>query len=179
MNIRSNIKPELINYKIIKKLTKDLKKPSMSGPSWKENILIFYSDYIRPNLFALIVMIFVTIYLTVKYLIKQDTENQLKKRKRQKLNKIKKKSKTDLTPITLNNNNNIKNKQNQIKKIMYEDDEEIRNDDEVSYYSLSKEYEKQIDENDGSITEMMLKDNLEQKRQRMTFDEMAKMIIGE
>lgn len=186
INMQSIIKPNLVNHKTIKKLTKSLQKPIGSEPTWKENLLYFYSDYIRPNLFALLVMVLVTIYLSIKYFLKKESDEQLKrkkkiKKKRALIKKMREDSENLLLKQNIDNapyfqNNETKQMKN---KQLYADDEENRNDDEISYYSLSKEYENEINNNDGSYTEMMLRDSLEEKRKRMTFDEMTKMLLGE
>jgi hypothetical protein len=60
----------------------------------------------------------------------------------------------------------------------FDDEIENRSDDEVSYYSLSKDYEKMMEENNGRLPEGILKDAYEQKKTRTTFDELAKLVSG-
>lgn len=189
-NLQTRIKPELVSSKTIKKLTKLIQQPVDKEPTWKENLAYFYSDYIRPNLFALIVMVLVAIFLSIKYLLKQeaDEEEQRIKRKDRKHKQKERKLRTHISTDRRNMHPsdrylepslNRYDEEDSRNRRLYADDEENRGDDEVSYYSLSKEYERELSDNDGSYSEMMLKDSLAQKRQRMTFDEMAKMIIGE
>lgn len=60
-----------------------------------------------------------------------------------------------------------------------EDDElENRSDDETSYFSLSKDYEKVLEENDGRLPESLLKDVYEQKKSKTIFDELARLVSG-
>lgn len=226
MNIHNDtIAPRLVSKKTVKKLEKIFQNPVVNEPTWRDNLLLFYSDNIKPNLFAIIIFFIVAVFLTIKYLLKQEKdekkERALRKKKHiRKLllqNKLRKQmldsqmSSWSVPDDTLNtlhkvNNHNANDthdthdiytttKQKKSKKHFSDDDiyyrasdvepnfdidDEIENrsDDEVSFYSLSKDYEKMIEENDGTLPVGMLKDAYEQKKTKTTFDELAKLVSG-
>lgn len=67
--------PNLINNKILKDIELDLDVPfEEKSNNMINGIGSFYSNYIEPNLFPLIVISLLALYLTIKYIIKRDRE---------------------------------------------------------------------------------------------------------
>jgi hypothetical protein len=56
-------------------------------------------------------------------------------------------------------------------------DDNIRND-EVSYYSVEKGYDKYLERGDNRYSKEMLMDSLNEQRTKLTFDELAKLTSG-
>lgn len=222
MNVQNNIiAPRLVSKRTIKKLGKVFKKPIINEPSWRDNLLLFYNDNIKPNLFAIIIFFLVFVLLTIKYLLKKEKNEMAKKKKIANIRKILLRQElakqlanqsanqlVELNTIESNKSNRLNNKSigkplKKIKKkkskskIKYSDDDiyyrasdkefdldsddrysdEIE-DDNASYYSLSKNYEKILEDNDGSLPVGLLQDAYEQKKTKMTFNELAKLISG-
>lgn len=77
MNIqKERIAPRLVSKKTIHRLGKVFDMPTVNEPSWKDNLCIFYDNNIKPNLLALIILAIVVIFLTIKYLLKQDKDER-------------------------------------------------------------------------------------------------------
>jgi len=73
MNINaffSGSKPNIINEKTIKKLDELLSKTSQPT-TITDHMTTIFEDYIRPNLLAILVAVAITIFLSIRYLIKQ------------------------------------------------------------------------------------------------------------
>lgn len=230
MNIQNNITaPRLVSKKTIKKLGKIFQKPIVNEPNWKDNVLLFYNNNIKPNLFALIIFFVIFLYLTIKYIQKQQKDE--KEKKKNIINHI---LKSKYYPTQINNfanqktnqfplpkqqyqqyqqqhklqkspnfqqvknlkkkkkNRKTKNKKQKVDDDIYyrasdnemnfDSDEieeiEYTDNDNSSYYSLSKNYEKMIEDNDGTVPIGLLQDVYEQKKSKMTFDELAKLVSG-
>jgi large-conductance mechanosensitive channel len=186
MNDTDNIAPSLVSKKTIKKLEKIFLKAPILNPTWEENILFFYNDYIKPNLFALIVFFIIGIFLTIKYLLKLEKKERKKKRiKKSLLKKI-------LKDYENKSHLESKSKSNEYDEDLYyrasdessfdltnnNDDIENRDPDEISFYSISKEHERLLKESDGLLPVGILNDAFEQKKSKMTFDELAKLVSG-
>lgn len=214
MNIKQGerMAPQLVSKKTIKKLGKIFQVPVPPETSWKDNVVYFYNDYIKPNLFALIIFAIVGIFLTIKYLLKQEKEEKKEKKRRKHKKKLaqyarqlQQENNTNLdaqnynhidVDAGINNNTDLVSTNSTYSSksidddiyyragkrrmnLDYDDDDiEDRDEDEVSYYSLSKEYERLIRENDGTLTNGMIRDKIDQKRSRLTFDNLAKLVSG-
>ena len=76
----SGTRPVLINSKVLKDINKPLIIPESTDPTWGQSIGGIYCDYIRPNMFALLVVLLISLYLFIKYLIKLDKDNKIKKK---------------------------------------------------------------------------------------------------
>lgn len=205
MNIHHNLSnkplPHLVSHKIMKNLSKILKTTAHKEPTWRENLEFFYTDYIKPNLFALIVFMLIGVFLVLKYYNKQENEiieKREKKRKRKNSkHRLERSSEQRSEPSSehvsmkmyyhpdshkykYDDQNYYADHQHiyEPDRRIYADDEENRDTDEISFSSLSKDYERSLAENDGTYSDMMVKDTINQKRARLTFDEMAKMVSG-
>lgn len=71
-------KPNLINSKTIKDIETKLNTTNNNngGNKMINGIGVFYNEYIAPNLFPLIVISLLIIYLTIKYVLKRDREER-------------------------------------------------------------------------------------------------------
>jgi len=68
----SNSKPNLISEKCVRKLDKILENvKTTSVTSHMSNI---YNDYIKPNLFGILVVVFIGIFLLIMYIVKKYKE---------------------------------------------------------------------------------------------------------
>lgn len=72
----SESKPDLINKKILYNFEKMLKKPKITDQADWSNLIYFYEEYIKPNIFFIIVIILLTLFLIYRYITKSNsTEN--------------------------------------------------------------------------------------------------------
>jgi len=73
-------KPDLVSNKTIKDIEfkLDITSADENGNRVLNGIGTFYNDYILPNMFPIIVILLLAIYLTIKYVIKRDREDKEK-----------------------------------------------------------------------------------------------------
>lgn len=75
MDFFSGKQPDLISAQTMKELTKTLEpagEQKVKFVHWTDGLSGFYEKFIEPNMFAIIVLIFVGIFLFVRYLMKKD-----------------------------------------------------------------------------------------------------------
>ncbi|VBB18028.1 hypothetical protein YASMINEVIRUS_491 [Yasminevirus sp. GU-2018] len=87
-------KPNLISSKMLKDIEAKLNVPDASenGNKVINGLGNFYTEYVAPNLFPLIVISLLVIYLTIKYVLKKDREEReiIEEEKERKNEKAKK-----------------------------------------------------------------------------------------
>lgn len=79
MDFFSGTNPDLISNKVLKEINKSLIAKPVDVPilpSLGDNMSSFYSNYIQPNLFPIIVFVLITIYLFIKYVLKRDKDEK-------------------------------------------------------------------------------------------------------
>jgi hypothetical protein len=175
MDIFSRSKPELISRKAMKSITKMLKNSGKIESQWSDNLGHFYVNYIRPNLFVLLVLFIVMIFLIIRYSLKQDEKEKIKK------HKLKKKKHRHRSEIIDNSEILQDFQQPKVKKSLHDlnfREELISGNDENSIYQLEREYQKSLDENRGILSDQMVRDMYEEKSSKMSFDELAKIITS-
>ena len=67
----------LISDKSLKSVEKIFKKNKINihkHINWQENLYHFYSEYIQPNLFPLIIFILIALFLSIRYILKKEKE---------------------------------------------------------------------------------------------------------
>lgn len=70
--------PDLIHPRVIAELERELDVPTIDNRSSVGNTLYwFYDDIILPNMFPIIVILALIIYLVIRYIIKQDKDEKL------------------------------------------------------------------------------------------------------
>lgn len=212
-DMTQHIVPRLVSKKTMRRLTKAFDVPKMSNSTWIDNLYFFYKEYIRPNLFGLIVLFLMAIFLIVKYLLKQEKDEKNERQYnliKKKIKQLKKKilqqklltQHQSFDPVENNyvvppfhqdidlqsNNTQTSHKSKYDDDLYYrasdvepdidsyDDEQEDRPNDEFSYYGLSKDYEKMLQENDGSVPEGMLRDAYEQKKLKTVFDKLAMLV---
>lgn len=171
MNVYSNTKPALVSNKTLKTLGKKFRIAKQEQIQWNESMENFYVDYIQPNLFALIVFVLLFIFLTIRYVLKIDNDNK-KDRDR-------------------NNNKKIDKTSNDTQQHMYEEqypylfDDNLLKDEFVddtentnNMYSLEKEYQSNMNNNNGYMSDNMMKDIYNTKTSKLLFNEMARVVSG-
>ena len=170
MNSYSNTKPQLVSSKILKQLGKTFKVPKIEQTKWTDSMSNFYEEYIRPNLFALIVFALLTIFLTIKYIIKNDRHKK-KAIIKKTIDQIK--YNDDFESLYKSNNSVY---DGSIYPEYMLKDELINNDNEL--YKLQKEYEYNINHHNDEMSDQMMKDIYQTKTSKFLFDEMSKIIAG-
>jgi len=76
MEYFSGVQPDLISGKSLKDLNTTLLKPVPNiQPVWKENVSGFYNNYVAPNVFPIIMIVLVGIFLLIKYIMKNEKEH--------------------------------------------------------------------------------------------------------
>jgi predicted RND superfamily exporter protein len=190
MDIFSKTKPELISHKALKHINKTFQvaaEKQLPDAQWNDNLLHFYTNYIRPNLFILIVLFIVIIFLLIRYSLKQEKEKDIEKYKEKKRKHKKKKQKKSnhidqnqySDESVININDTYKSNSDRIKAFDHiEDPEQSIYNEDNSIYNLENEYMYALNNNDGALSDQAIKDIYEDKSSKISFDELAKIITG-
>lgn len=148
--------PNLINTNIVEKLEGFLDNVEHFEFNWGEGFYYFFNTYIWPNIFPIIVFLFIGAFLLVRYLLKQ---HKVKKKKK----KVKEKSVTDIDQ--------------ELENINFDDPteildpvEEVDNVEPDMYRYASHLYPENIPNANADIGNY---DN-----SRAEFNELAKLIVG-
>ena len=72
-------KPDLVSGKIINDIEAKLNITKHDSKNIFNGLGNFYQDFIRPNMFPLLVIGLLCIYLTIKYIIKKDRDEEISK----------------------------------------------------------------------------------------------------
>jgi large-conductance mechanosensitive channel len=99
-------KPNLISSKVIKDIESKLDCPtSDDGNKVINGIGYFYHNYISPNMFPIIIISVLILYLTIKYVLKRDREEkeEFSEKKKKKKNKNKKNTAHNVTKTIVDN----------------------------------------------------------------------------
>jgi len=83
----SGAKPSLISSKMLKDINKHLEFSASDGPTWGQSVGGFYENYIKPNIFPIVIFAVFAIFLLIRYLIKKDKDKDKNKYKKNKKNK--------------------------------------------------------------------------------------------
>lgn len=160
MDIFSRPEPKLVNPTILKQFNKIIKNATKNEVTWSDNIVHFYNNYIKQNLFPLLVLIIVAIFLLIRYLLKQTNDQIYKKHKiRQAINNA-----PIYTPPQIIND-----------ELTTEIEEE---NDDFNINEFEREYQQSIEENDGLMSEQMIHDLYAEKSRKMIMNELSKSISG-
>ena len=173
MDVFSRSKPDLVSHKVIKRVNKVFQTAGSIEPSWGENIGHFYTNYIQPNLFALIIFVVIAIFLTIRYLIKQDKQDKTKKRRKRKTKKYQNDFK-----IRYDDSHEREYFIPQIDDRFIEEQEDDNDDNNMFVEDGDKDNQEMIDNNNGEMSDQMIKEMHETKSSRMSFDELARVICG-
>lgn len=173
----SGSEPQLLNEKALKSLNKIFENNIIETKTTGEHIFTLYNEYVRPNLFALLILIIVCIFLFIRYIIKKyNVENkdeidieidkeinkELEKQKNDEINKYKKDDLTDIDKFTISSKDKDNSKDS---------------DNRSRFTELNEEYNKAVKENLGNISEQALKDIYKKKKDKFTFDELTRIIV--
>ena len=179
MDVFSRSKPNLVNNKVLKHMNKIFKTTGGTEPTWGDNLSHFYVNYIQPNLFPLIILVIISVFLTIRYFLKQNKTKHKKKSKHRERNGNKYKIKYEninmydhFAPYLENIDSTINE---DIEADHEADQEEV---DKNSIFYLGQEYQKSLEENKGIMSEQMIRELYETKSSKMSFDELARVICG-
>jgi len=175
----TKIKPNLVSSKTIKRIDKLFSNIKNEEPTWGISMSMFYNDYIKPNLFALIILFVIVIFLTLKYLLKQDKKQKRKKSKKHKNNKVSYKIKysdesVDRIPQMYSDEDDLSIYERQ----KYYEEDRDKNNDEQSIHDLEREYQNTLKNNRGQYSHQMLNEIMEDRSTKMSFDEIARVVMG-
>lgn len=155
MDYFSGANPDLISNKSLKELNIILQHPTVEHPTLASNFSGFYSDYIQPNIFPIIIFVLISVYLFIKYVLKRDkdeNENDSKDNNHAKKHKHHKKS----------------NKKMMVENLPYEDImDEYYDEPEYNNY-----YEQEPNERYNN------EPNMEMQSGGRSIDDLAKMIFN-
>lgn len=129
-------KPNLISSKTLKDIESKLDTQGIDeGNRVLNGLGSFYENYISPNMFPLIVIMLLALYLTIKYVLKKDREEreEIEEEKNIKRNRVKKQMvNVDPDEVLRDKNNKTKKKEAEISD-MISDDYLLSDEDSDSY----------------------------------------------
>jgi mannitol-specific phosphotransferase system IIBC component len=185
-NSKNGDDPDLISNKVIKRMNKmfqtnDIDDKIIAQEDWTKNMSKFYKNNVKPNLFAIIILMIVAFMVLIKYLLKQDKDKQKEKEKlKEYVKKIKRR----------HNKRKRNNKITTDSEIDYGDEEnshdiyeltpiksEFEDDDDNSNISHINEYYDRLQQ-EGGISDVMLRESREKDISRVSFDELARVIAS-
>jgi hypothetical protein len=152
-------------------------------PNWYTNLGQFYTDYIQPNLFALIAFIILSIFLIFRYFIKKDKKKQhLKKTLKRVLNNEQSKSehKYELSEKEEDDylDKYIDNlMENEEYNFGEENDEFQKNNDDDNQINKILKYYDDL-EKSGITSSQYIEKEKENDIKKINFDHLAKLISG-
>jgi flagellar biosynthesis/type III secretory pathway M-ring protein FliF/YscJ len=161
--------PNLISEKTLRKLDKILENSKTVGST--NHLANIYNDYIKPNLFAILVLVVIVAFLVIRYIIKKYREENEEDSEEDSEEYIDEES-IDEKPIK-----KIKAKIPDDDTFTDDFEDDITETQEENFDTHNK-YEKIIEDNDNDndgivsdqyIREMQIKDN-----DRMAFDELSR-----
>jgi hypothetical protein len=186
--------PILISHKTFKNIDKAFKQSGgtqFAHHNWKNNVGSFYTDYIKPNQFPLLVMIILVVYLTIRYFIKQNKKksNRLQDNRLQSNTRVAKKHKKSkkrqpvkrLVERTDDTDQSDQSDQSSYHPLVTSlpqlNPDHMESDDMESIYALEKEYSREKEE--GLMSDQMLKELYQAKNTKLSFDELARVFAGQ
>jgi hypothetical protein len=176
----SNTKPQLVSNKILEQLGKKFKTKNIEQTQWTDSMGNFYEDYISPNLFAIIIFMIMILFLTIRYVLTAE-----QKKKKATIRKLSKKIRYKTPSFDLDlpvYNNNVDTYEDSVydgsiyPEYMLKD--ELVDTGNGQLYKLQKEYEYNLENNDGSMSNEMMKDIYNKKTSKFFFDEMSRLVSG-
>lgn len=190
----SGTKPNLINEKALRSINKIFNDNVISqGETTGEHLWKLYNDYIKPNMFGLLVIIIISFFLFIRYIIKKYNEGE-------KISDDIDTEKYDLHNTDSNDDDYDKNNKNNKKKIDLSESDKftletggtengdvvVKKNTEEDKYSengdsrfteLNEEYNKAVRENIGQMSEEMIKDIYKKKKNKLSFDELTRIMV--
>jgi hypothetical protein len=184
----SGTKPNLINEKALKSINKILDTSTIQNQETTgEHLYKLYDNYVKPNMFGLLVIVIVSLFLFIRYIIKKynqsvqiDNEIENDFEQSDSDNDNKKNNFADSDKFTLGSTNssikNIKKKDNDDDDVNKDTDKDSVNDGS-RFTELNEEYNKAVRENIGQMSEEMIKDIYKKKKDKLSFDELTRIIV--
>jgi len=161
MEFYSKTKPELVSSKIINNINKMFGEYKGVN-TWQDNMGHFYTNYIQPNLFPIIIFVLLAVYLTMRYMLKE-TKKKVKKRKPVE-EPVQEEKEVDNHEEEISKNDLIE---------MYSNDEYV--DTNSSIVKLEEEVEHM--RSSGELSDQMIQQNYNDRLRRLSFDDMAKLLM--
>jgi hypothetical protein len=183
----SGTKPKLINEKALKSIDKlfDNNAANITMTN-EEHLFKIFETYIKPNLFPIVIVIIISIYLFIRYFLKKyNEENLIIDSDFDQNNDI---DYTDPKKLFLIENNDDLNNRNNINNNIDIDtnndnfdidsiDDDTNNSDISRFTELNEEYNKAIRENSGLYSDQYIKDTYKKKKDKMSFDELTRILV--
>lgn len=87
METEPSSNPIMINDEFLERIDENLRPDDGSGANLGSTLKWIYNDYIRPNIFAIMVFCLLALFLFIRYLLKKASDEQKRKNKRRKRNR--------------------------------------------------------------------------------------------
>jgi hypothetical protein len=173
--------PDLINKQALESIDKILDNDNQPQLTTGDHLFKIYDDYIKPNLFALIIILVISVFLFIRYIIKQYNES-IEAEEEEIVNSDNTIDTDNFTLESEDNNEMIRknNEHNEPDDEFTDDDESDKNLDCGSKFSeLNEEYKRAVRENSGSelVSNEMLREVYKKKKDKYSFDEVTKLLV--
>lgn len=176
----SGMRPNLINEKALKTINKILDNSEIPPPTTGEHLFKLYDEYIKPNVFGILIIVIISLFLFIRYVIKKynDSDAQIdaeienvdenvnKENNKNKENKEKRNVSSDDDQFTLSTDNSDDN-----------NGDEPKEERELGLEELNEEYNKAVRENASQMSEQMIKEIYKKKKDKFSFDELTRMLV--
>lgn len=187
IKIYSKSNPNLISKKTVKSFDSMLKKIIIKNktPTLSDYLTQFYNYCIKPNLFPFIIITLFALYLYIRYYMKKNKKTKRKSKKRRKTKSKSNKNDDSDYIIDLDDNTNptvniFDPIVNNTLDLVYENDENNDN----PFIKLAEEYNEVLDElksnreNSEFVSEEMIYDIYNNKRNKEAFNQLANMLLN-
>jgi len=183
MDFFSGTQPAIVSEKTINKISKPIDPiKQITIVSWSDNLSGFYENYIKPNMFPLVIFILVGIILFIKYIMKYDKDEKKKEKfvsfnPNKKLNKQKNYTYYvgNDVPVNINKKLTSKNDLDPYIEDTYPDDydeneNDLNNNYEKDQYQARKDY--------IPTTVDVMREGVQTISNKQAIDDLAKIMFG-
>ena len=153
----SNTKPHIFNNDVLEKMENMFKIDEKLTITTGQHLYKLYDDYIKPNMFPIVVIVIVVLILTMKYYIKKHND---------KIKVIDTKEEQEI------------NLDEEIEDFTLETEEEEKDVKKTEIEKLGEEYVNALkDKANELISPTALKELYEKKKNKLSFDKISKIIV--
>jgi|694.fasta_scaffold103803_4 hypothetical protein len=190
MDFFSGTQPAIVSEKTINKISKPIDPiKQITIVSWSDNLSGFYENYIKPNMFPLIIFILVGIFLFIKYVMKYDKDEKKKEtfasfNPNKRLNKQKNFAYYvgNDVPVNINKKLTSKNEIDPYIEDTYPEEDYNENENDYDNYDNENNYNEmdQYQSKKGYIptTVDVMREGIQTVSNKEAIDDLAKIMFG-
>ena len=172
----------LVDDKIVDKLKNIQVKNMQIRPDWYTNLGQFYKDYIQPNLFAIIALILLSIFLIIRYFVFKDKKKKKLKKSLKIAMEIQNNTNSNEQKHTIDDNDEYLDKYiddiMENEELTFDDDNDDNNkkNDLSGVDKIIKYYDDM--EKSGMTSSQYIERERENEIKKLNFNQLAKLVTG-